>query len=92
MASSGVPGKRWSRYRSSKAMFREGERILKQAEDEQLLDAARELSRSSRMSPASGSTNCSSVYTESIPTSRSTRFFGDPHDRLVRLNRRIEVR
>jgi uncharacterized protein len=38
-----VPGKRWSRYKPGKIAFREGRRILKQAEDEQLLDAAREL-------------------------------------------------
>jgi uncharacterized protein YwgA len=40
-----VHGKRWSRYKPSKVTFREGQRILKQAEDEQLLDAARELFR-----------------------------------------------
>lgn len=40
-----VHGKRWSRYRPSKVTFREGQRILKQAEDEKLLDAARELFR-----------------------------------------------
>ena len=40
-----VPGKRWSRYRPNKVTFREGKRILKQAEDEKLLDAARELFR-----------------------------------------------
>jgi uncharacterized protein YwgA len=38
-----VPGKRWSRYKPSKVTFREGQRILKQAENEKLLDAAREL-------------------------------------------------
>lgn len=38
-----VPGKRWSRYKPSKVTFREGKRILKRAEDEKLLDAAREL-------------------------------------------------
>ncbi|HST56081.1 MAG TPA: hypothetical protein VLJ42_09340 [Solirubrobacteraceae bacterium] len=38
-----VPGKRWSRYKSIKVTFREGQRILKQAEHEQHLDAAREL-------------------------------------------------
>lgn len=38
-----VHGKSWSRYKPSKITFREGERILKRAEDEQLLDAAREL-------------------------------------------------
>jgi hypothetical protein len=38
-----VPGKRWSRYKPSKVTFREGQRILEQAEDENLLDAAREL-------------------------------------------------
>jgi hypothetical protein len=38
-----VPGKHWSRYRSSRVTFREGQRILKKAEDEKLTDAAREL-------------------------------------------------
>ncbi|MFZ1156093.1 MAG: hypothetical protein WAN93_14445 [Solirubrobacteraceae bacterium] len=38
-----VPGKRWSRYRPSKITFREGQRLLQQAEKEQVLDAAREL-------------------------------------------------
>ena len=38
-----VPGKRWSRYRPSKTTFREGQRLLRQAEREQALDAAREL-------------------------------------------------
>ena len=38
-----VPGKHWSRYRPSRVTFREGKRIIKQAEDEKLLDAAREL-------------------------------------------------
>ncbi|HXP98866.1 MAG TPA: hypothetical protein VN845_02230 [Solirubrobacteraceae bacterium] len=38
-----VPGKQWSRYKPSKATFREGQRLLKRAEDEKLLDAAREL-------------------------------------------------
>jgi uncharacterized protein YwgA len=38
-----VSGKRWSRYKSSKVTFREGQRILKQVEQEKLLDAAREL-------------------------------------------------
>lgn len=38
-----VPGKRWSRYKPSKVTFREGQRILEQAEEENLLDAAREL-------------------------------------------------
>lgn len=38
-----VPGKRWSRYKPNRATFREGRRILKQAEQEQMLDAAREL-------------------------------------------------
>jgi hypothetical protein len=38
-----VPGKRWSRYRPSKTTFREGQRLLEQAEKEQALDAAREL-------------------------------------------------
>ncbi|MGP0102746.1 MAG: hypothetical protein ACLPUT_14145 [Solirubrobacteraceae bacterium] len=40
-----VHGKRWSRYKPSKITFLEGQRILKQAEDEQLMDAARELFR-----------------------------------------------
>jgi uncharacterized protein YwgA len=38
-----VPGKRWSRYKPSKVTFREGKRLLRQVEDEKLLDAAREL-------------------------------------------------
>jgi uncharacterized protein YwgA len=38
-----VPGKQWSRYKPSEVTFRERQRILRQAEDEQLLDAAREL-------------------------------------------------
>lgn len=38
-----VPGKHWSRYKPGRVTFREGQRILKQAEDEKLLDAAREL-------------------------------------------------
>jgi len=38
-----VPGKRWSRYKPSKVTFREGQRLLKRAEEEKLLDAAREL-------------------------------------------------
>jgi hypothetical protein len=38
-----VPGKRWSRYKPSKVTFREGQRILRQAEEENLLDAAQEL-------------------------------------------------
>jgi len=38
-----VHGKRWSRYKPSKITFLEGQRILKQAEDEKLLGAAREL-------------------------------------------------
>jgi uncharacterized protein YwgA len=38
-----VSGKRWSRYKPNKVTFCEGERILKQAEGEKLLDAAREL-------------------------------------------------
>lgn len=38
-----IPGKRWSRYKPGKVTFREGQRILRQAEDEKLLDAAREL-------------------------------------------------
>jgi uncharacterized protein YwgA len=38
-----VPGKSWSRYRPSKTTFREGQRLLQQAEKEQALDAAREL-------------------------------------------------
>jgi len=40
-----VHGKRWSRYKPSKITFLEGQRILKRAEDEKLLDAARELFR-----------------------------------------------
>jgi uncharacterized protein YwgA len=40
-----VRGKRWARYKPSKVTFLEGQRILKQAEDEKLLDAARELFR-----------------------------------------------
>jgi hypothetical protein len=40
-----VPGKRWSRYKPSKVTFREGQRILEQAEEENLLDAARELAK-----------------------------------------------
>jgi hypothetical protein len=40
-----VSGKRWSRYKPTRVTFREGQRILKQAEDEKLLDAARELFR-----------------------------------------------
>lgn len=38
-----VSGKQWSRYRPSSRTFREGRRLLKQAEREKLLDAAREL-------------------------------------------------
>jgi uncharacterized protein YwgA len=38
-----VPGKRWSRYKPNRVTFREGQRLLKRAEDENLLDAAREL-------------------------------------------------
>jgi uncharacterized protein YwgA len=38
-----VPGKRWSRYKSGSATFREGQRILRQAQKEKLLEAAREL-------------------------------------------------
>ena len=38
-----VRGKRWSRYRPSDLTFEQGHRILKQAEDEHLLEAAREL-------------------------------------------------
>lgn len=38
-----VPGKRWSRYKATTVTFGEGERLLEQAADEQLLDAAREL-------------------------------------------------
>jgi len=38
-----VPGKQWSRYKPNMATFREGRRILKQTEREDLLDAAREL-------------------------------------------------
>ncbi len=38
-----VPGKHWSRYKPTLVTFREGKRIIKQAEDEKLLDAAREL-------------------------------------------------
>jgi hypothetical protein len=38
-----VAGKRWSRYKPSKVTFREGQRVLRQAEDENLSDAAREL-------------------------------------------------
>ncbi len=40
-----VSGKRWSRYKPSEVTFLEGQRILKQAEDEKLLDDARELFR-----------------------------------------------
>lgn len=40
-----VPGKSWSRYKPGKVTFREGQRILGQAEREKLLDAARELFR-----------------------------------------------
>jgi hypothetical protein len=36
-------GKRWSRYKPTRVTFREGERILEQAQQENLLDAAREL-------------------------------------------------
>jgi uncharacterized protein YwgA len=38
-----VPGKHWSRYKPTRVTYREGERVIKQAEDEKLLDAAREL-------------------------------------------------
>lgn len=38
-----VPGKHWSRYKPTDVTFSEGERVLKQAEDENLLGAAREL-------------------------------------------------
>jgi uncharacterized protein len=38
-----VPGKHWSRYKPSRVTFREGKRVIKQAEDQKLLDAAREL-------------------------------------------------
>ncbi len=38
-----VRGKRWSRYKPTEVTFREGQRILKRAEDEKLLDAARQL-------------------------------------------------
>jgi uncharacterized protein YwgA len=38
-----VTGKRWSRYKPNKTTFKEGQRLLQQAEDEQVLDAAREL-------------------------------------------------
>ncbi len=38
-----VPGKHWSRYRPTQVTFREGQRIMKKAEDEKLTDAAREL-------------------------------------------------
>lgn len=38
-----VPGKHWSHYKPTEATFSEGERVLRQAEDENLLDAAREL-------------------------------------------------
>jgi hypothetical protein len=38
-----VPGKSWSRYKPTKVTFREGQRILKQAEDEKLVGAAQEL-------------------------------------------------
>ncbi len=40
-----VPGKHWSRYKPSKATFREGKRLLQQADKEKSLDAARELYR-----------------------------------------------
>lgn len=38
-----VPGKQWSRYKPSRVTFHEGQKLLKQAEDEKLLEAAREL-------------------------------------------------
>jgi hypothetical protein len=38
-----VPGKHWSRYKPTRVTYREGKRVIKQAEDEKLLDAAREL-------------------------------------------------
>ncbi len=38
-----VPGKHWSRYKPTDVTFREGERVLKRAEDEHLLGVAREL-------------------------------------------------
>jgi uncharacterized protein YwgA len=38
-----VPGKGWSRYKPTKVTFGKGRRILKQAEAEELLDAAQEL-------------------------------------------------
>jgi uncharacterized protein YwgA len=38
-----VPGKHWSRYKPTKVTFAEGERILEQAGQENLLGAAREL-------------------------------------------------
>lgn len=38
-----VPGKQWSRYKPNKVTFREGQKLLQQAEDEKLLDAARDL-------------------------------------------------
>jgi uncharacterized protein YwgA len=40
-----VPGKHWSRYRSGRRTFREGQRLLRQADKEKTLDAARELYR-----------------------------------------------
>jgi hypothetical protein len=38
-----VPGKHWSRYKPTRITYREGKRVIKQAEDQKLLDAAREL-------------------------------------------------
>jgi uncharacterized protein YwgA len=38
-----VPGKNWSRYKPTKVTFQEGQRILQQAQHEQLLEAAQEL-------------------------------------------------
>lgn len=38
-----VPGKHWSRYKPTRVTYREGKRVIKQAEDQKLLDAAREL-------------------------------------------------
>lgn len=38
-----VPGEHWSHYKPTEVTFREGERVLRRAKDENLLDAAREL-------------------------------------------------